>query len=109
MLRPDGQALVLTTDRAKNIAALDALAAGDGAAHASDVGGVEADALFALLGGRLVVAHAKLMWGQAQAGPARACRMVRPRAGSGARLAGDDLCFALWSRRYMRPGSYTAG
>jgi phytoene dehydrogenase-like protein len=53
VLRPDGSALVLTTDRAKNVAAMNALAAGDGDAHARDVGGVEGDApfLFGLLGG----------------------------------------------------------
>ena len=39
VLRPDGQALVLTTDRAKNIATFNALAAGDGDRHAADVGG----------------------------------------------------------------------
>lgn len=55
VLRPDGEALVLTTDRAANIAALDALAPGDGARHAADVGAIEADApfLFSLLGGEL--------------------------------------------------------
>mgnify|MGYP002737461972 FL=1 len=67
VLRPNGEALVLTTDRTKNIAAMNALAAGDGDAHARDVGGVEADApfLFALLGGALWSwPTAKLMWGQ---------------------------------------------
>jgi len=67
VLRPEGQALVLTTDRAQNIAAFDALAAGDGAAHARDVGGVEGDApfLFALLGGSLWSwPTAKLLWAQ---------------------------------------------
>ncbi|MEZ5755437.1 MAG: NAD(P)/FAD-dependent oxidoreductase [Paracoccaceae bacterium] len=67
VLRPDGRALVLTTDRAKNIAAFNARAAGDGDAHARDVGGVEADApfLFALLGGSLWSwPTAKLLWGQ---------------------------------------------
>jgi phytoene dehydrogenase-like protein len=67
VLRPDGSALVLTTDRAANIAAFDRLAPGDGAAHARDVGGVEADApfLFALLGGALWSwPMARLMWGQ---------------------------------------------
>jgi phytoene dehydrogenase-like protein len=55
VLRPDGRALVLTTDRAANVAAFDALSPGDGAAHAADVGGVEVDApfFFALLGGKL--------------------------------------------------------
>lgn len=67
VLRPGGQALVLSTDRAENIARWDALAPGDGAAHAADVGGVEADApfLFALLGGSLWSwATLKLVFGQ---------------------------------------------
>lgn len=67
VLRPDGSALVLTTDRAVNIAAFNALAAGDGDAHAADVGGVEADApfLFALLGGTLWSwPTTRLLWGQ---------------------------------------------
>jgi phytoene dehydrogenase-like protein len=67
VLRPNGEALVLTMDRAKNIATFNALAAGDGDRHASDVGGVEADApfLFSLLGGSLWSwPTAKLMWGQ---------------------------------------------
>ncbi|HQU69119.1 MAG TPA: NAD(P)/FAD-dependent oxidoreductase [Albidovulum sp.] len=67
VLRPDGSALVLTTDRAKNVAAFNALAQGDGDRHAADVGGVEADApfLFALLGGSLWSwPTAKLLWGQ---------------------------------------------
>jgi phytoene dehydrogenase-like protein len=55
VLRPDGSALVLTTDRAANVASFNALAAGDGDRHRLDVDGVEADApfLFALLGGAL--------------------------------------------------------
>lgn len=55
VLRPDGSALVLTTDRAANVAAFEALSPGDGAAHAADVGGIEVDApfLFGLLGGNL--------------------------------------------------------
>lgn len=67
VLRPDGGVLVLTTDRAKNVTAFNALAAGDGDRHAADVGGVEADApfLFALLGGSLWSwPTAKLLWGQ---------------------------------------------
>ncbi|RMD90093.1 MAG: NAD(P)/FAD-dependent oxidoreductase [Alphaproteobacteria bacterium] len=53
VLRPDGSSLVLTTDRAANVAAFEALAAGDGARHRSDVEAVERDApfLFQLLGG----------------------------------------------------------
>jgi phytoene dehydrogenase-like protein len=55
VLRPDGSALVLSTDREANIARLNELAAGDGDRHAADVGMIESDAgfLFALLGGRL--------------------------------------------------------
>jgi phytoene dehydrogenase-like protein len=67
VLRPDGSALVLTTDRAKNISAFNALAAGDGARHGADVGAIEADApfLFALLGGSLWSwPTAKLLFGQ---------------------------------------------
>lgn len=69
VLRPDGSALVLTTDRATNIAALNALAPGDGDRHAADVGGIEAEApfLFALLGGSLWSwPTLKLMIGQAR-------------------------------------------
>lgn len=69
VLRPDGSALVLTTDRARNVAAMNALAPGDGDAHAADVGAIEAEApfLFSLLGGRLWSwATAKLMFGQAR-------------------------------------------
>jgi phytoene dehydrogenase-like protein len=55
VLRPDGSALVLATNRQANIAALNLAAPGDGDRHAADVGAVEADApfLFALLGGQL--------------------------------------------------------
>lgn len=55
VLRPDGTAAVLTTSRADNVAAFNALAQGDGAAYAEVVGEIEADApfLFALLGGQL--------------------------------------------------------
>ncbi len=68
VLRPDGSCLVLKTDRAANVAAFNALAAGDGDRHASDVGSIEADApfLFALLGGSLWSwPTLKLMAGQA--------------------------------------------
>jgi phytoene dehydrogenase-like protein len=67
VLRPDGSALVLTTDRAANVAAMNALSPGDGDAHARDVGGIEADApfLFALLGGPLWGwGTVRLIWGQ---------------------------------------------
>ena len=55
VLRPDGSHLLLRKDRAANIAALDALAAGDGAQYATDMErlGANAPFLFALLGGRL--------------------------------------------------------
>ena len=69
VLRPDGQALVLTTDRAANVAAFNALSPGDGDAHAADVGGIERDApfLFSLLGGRLWSwPTAKLLFAQAR-------------------------------------------
>ena len=51
-LRPDGTALRLEMDRAANVAAFNARAAGDGDQHKADVGAVEQDAdfLFALLG-----------------------------------------------------------
>jgi phytoene dehydrogenase-like protein len=67
VLRPDGSNLVLTTDRAANVAAFNVLAAGDGDRHGQDVGRIEADApfLFALLGGSLWSwATLKLMAGQ---------------------------------------------
>ena len=55
VLRPDGSSAVLSTDRAKNIAAFNALSPGDGDRHKADVGGIEANAslLFGLLGGQL--------------------------------------------------------
>ncbi len=67
VLRPDGQAVVLTTDRAANVAALNALAPGDGDRFAADADGVAADApfLFALLGQRLWSwPMARLIFGQ---------------------------------------------
>ncbi len=68
VLRPDGSTLVLTMDRAANVATFNARAAGDGDRHAADVGAIEADApfLFALLGGELWTPRtAKLLAGQA--------------------------------------------
>ncbi len=52
VLRPDGSSLVLSMDRAENVAAFNAAGAGDGDQHAADVGRIEQDAdfLFALLG-----------------------------------------------------------
>lgn len=70
VLRPDGSALVLSTDRAANIAAWEALAPGDGAAHAADVEGIgrEAPFLFALLGQPLWSwPMARLLWREARA------------------------------------------
>jgi phytoene dehydrogenase-like protein len=67
VLRPNGEALVLTTDRAANIARWEGLSPGDGQAHAADVGQIEADApfLFALLGGPLWTwGTARLLFGQ---------------------------------------------
>lgn len=69
VLRPDGSALVLTTDRAANVATFNALAAGDGDRHAADTGGIEGEApfLFSLLGGDLWSwPTAKLLLGQAR-------------------------------------------
>ncbi|OZA01883.1 MAG: FAD-dependent oxidoreductase, partial [Rhodobacterales bacterium 17-64-5] len=69
VVRPGGKALVLTMDGARNVAAFNALAAGDGEAHAAVVGGIGADApfLFALLGGELWSwVTAKLLIGQAR-------------------------------------------
>lgn len=55
VLRPDGSALALMTDRARNVARWNDLAPGDGDRHAADVGAIEAEApfLFSLLGGSL--------------------------------------------------------
>jgi phytoene dehydrogenase-like protein len=55
VLLPDGRHAILSMDRKANVAALDALAAGDGARFAVDVDRVGADApfLFSLLGGSL--------------------------------------------------------
>ena len=67
VLRPDGSALALTMDQAANVAAFNALAAGDGDRHAADVGEIAADApfLFALLGGNLWSWQtARLLFGQ---------------------------------------------
>jgi phytoene dehydrogenase-like protein len=67
VLRPDGTALILTMDQARNVEAFNALAAGDGDQHARDVGAVAADApfLFALLGGNLWSwPTARLLFGQ---------------------------------------------
>jgi phytoene dehydrogenase-like protein len=67
VLRPDGQAVILTTDRAANVVSLNALAPGDGDRFAADADAIAADApfLFALLGGPLWSwGTAKLMFSQ---------------------------------------------
>ncbi|MFZ5710776.1 MAG: phytoene desaturase family protein [Pseudomonadota bacterium] len=69
VLRPNGEALVLTTDRARNVAAFNARAPGDGDAHAAAVTGIEGEApfLFGLLGGALWSwPTARAMLGQAR-------------------------------------------
>jgi phytoene dehydrogenase-like protein len=55
VLRPDGSHAVLRMDRPANVAALNAISAGDGDRHAGDVGDIERNAglLFGLLGGSL--------------------------------------------------------
>jgi phytoene dehydrogenase-like protein len=55
VLLPDGRHAVFTVDRAANVSAFDALAAGDGARYAADMDRLGADApfLFALHGGSL--------------------------------------------------------
>jgi phytoene dehydrogenase-like protein len=55
VLLPDGRHQIFAMDRARNIAAFDALAAGDGARFGADMDRLGADApfLFALLGGSL--------------------------------------------------------
>jgi phytoene dehydrogenase-like protein len=52
---PDGRYAVLSKDRARNVAAFDALALGDGASFAAQMNGLGADAglVFGLLGGSL--------------------------------------------------------
>jgi phytoene dehydrogenase-like protein len=55
VLLPDGRHQIFSMDRARNVAAFDALAAGDGARFAADMARLGADApfLFSLLGGSL--------------------------------------------------------
>ena len=68
VLLPDGRALVLTMDRAANVAAFNALSAGDGDRYRADIEQVERDAplLFGLLGSALWTrATAKLLLGEA--------------------------------------------
>jgi phytoene dehydrogenase-like protein len=55
VIRPDGSHLLFSRDRARNVAAFEAFAPGDGEAFAREMAKMGADApfLFALLGGRL--------------------------------------------------------
>src|SRR5277367_6384564 len=55
VLRPDGSHLLFSRDRARNVAAFDACANGDGAIFSREMEGMGADApfLFSLLGGQL--------------------------------------------------------
>lgn len=64
VLRPDGSALTLTMERAANVAAFNARAAGDGDQHAADVGNIEANAdfLFAPWGSRCGRARWRGCW-----------------------------------------------
>lgn len=67
VVRPNGDALVLTTDRVQNVIRFNTITKGDGDRHGADVGAIEADApfLFALLGGALWSwPTAKLMFAQ---------------------------------------------
>ncbi len=67
VIRPNGEAVILTTDRATNVATFNTLAAGDGDRFAGDVNGIGADApfLFALLGGAIWSwPTVRLMFGQ---------------------------------------------
>ncbi|UVK39045.1 NAD(P)/FAD-dependent oxidoreductase [Mesorhizobium sp. AR10] len=68
VLRPDGSHAILRTDRAANIAAINAVSAGDGDQHGSDVGSIERNAglLFGMLGGSVwSYPTTKLMAGEA--------------------------------------------
>lgn len=55
VLRPDGTSVIFSKDRARNVATLEALAAGDGASFGRQMDALGADApfLFSLLGGSL--------------------------------------------------------
>lgn len=69
VLLPDGRSLVLSTDRAANVAALNAVLAGEGDRFGADVDVVGRDAalLFGLLGGALWTwGTAKLLFGDAR-------------------------------------------
>ena len=107
VLRPDGEAVVLTMDRAANISAFNALAAGDGDRFAADVDAIAADApfLFALLGQSLWSwPMVKLMAGQVRKRGMRGLaawfgRALGPARGwleSGYQSAGVQALFAPW-------------
>ncbi len=69
VLRPDGSSVVLSMDRAANVALFNGFSPGDGDQHRKDVGSIEQDAdfLFSVLGQPLWTAKmAKLMAGQAR-------------------------------------------
>lgn len=112
VLRPDGRALVLTTDRAANVAAFNALAAGDGDRHAADVGGVETDApfLFALLGGDLwswptLKLLVKQAWRRGPRGLAAWFgRALIPARGWLETTYGSDMVQALWAPWVLHTG-----
>ena len=95
VLMSDGRHAVLRTDRDANVAAFDALHAGDGAAHRQDVGSIERDAelIFAMLGSGLwtratVRLLARQAWRRGARGLATDARpLARHRTG----LAGDAL------------------
>jgi phytoene dehydrogenase-like protein len=107
VLRPDGQAVVLTMDRAANVSAFNALASGDGDRFAADVSAIGADApfLFALLGGSLWSwPTLRLMLGQLRrrgmkglaAWFGRALDPARGWLESGYQSAGVQALFAPW-------------
>ncbi len=85
VLLPDGRSLILSMDRAANVARFNALAAGDGDRYRADVETVERDAplVFGLLGGALWTrATLKLLLGEAwKRGP----RGLAARLGEGLR------------------------
>ena len=112
VLRPDGSALVLTTNRAKNILTFNALSQGDGDHHGADAGGVEQDApfLFALLGGSLWSWQtAKLMFQQVRKRGARGLaawmgRALVPARGWLEQTYKSPLVQALWAPWVLHTG-----
>ena len=107
VVRPDGEGVVLTMDRATNVRAFNSLAAGDGDRFGADVDGIGAEApfLFALLGGPLwSFATVKLMLGQVRKRGVRGLaawfgRALDPARGwleTGFQSAGVRALFAPW-------------